>query len=161
MLNLTLGVQITTGHQTKAVPNVLFCDKSQWCIFISIVFYFFAFLSLCINYEYINKKCLMIRRKIAKGDMNCHSKPNFCFVWTNIIKMVMQSGYSFLKRKIIFAALLIVFFFQKICYLETLILKYVFHRNNIYSRFYDMLSDIWSGTGCTESVKNATDPCCR
>ena len=106
-------------------------------------------------------ECLMIRRKIAKGDMTCHSKPNFCFVWTNIIKMVMQSGYSFLKRKIIFAALLIDFFFQKICYLETLILRYVFHRNNIYSRFYDMLSDIWSGTGGTESVKNATDPYCR
>ena len=101
----------------------------------------------------ISMRNLMIKRKTAKGDMTCHSKPHFCFVWTNIIKMVMQSGYSFLKRKIIFAALLIVFFFQKICYLETLILRYVFHRTNIYSRFYDMLTDIWSGTGCAESVK--------
>ena len=34
----------------------------------------------------------MIRRKIAKGDMNCYNKLHFCFVRTNIIKMVMQSG---------------------------------------------------------------------
>ena len=34
----------------------------------------------------------MIRRKISKGDMTCHSKPHFCFVRANIIKMVMQSG---------------------------------------------------------------------
>ena len=61
----------------------------------------------------------MIGRKIAKGDLTCHNKPHFCFVRTNIIKMVMQSGYAFLKRKIIFAALLIFFFLQKICYLET------------------------------------------
>ena len=105
-------------------------------------FYFFAFLSLCINYEQFNEKCRMTRRKIAKGDMTCHSKPHFCFVRTNIIKMVMQSGYAFLKRKTIFTGLLIVFYFQKICYLETLILRYVFHRNNIYSRFYDILTDI-------------------
>ena len=29
MLNPSSGIQITMGHQTIAVPNVLFCDKSQ------------------------------------------------------------------------------------------------------------------------------------
>ena len=38
---------------------------------------------------------------------------------------------------------------------------YVFHRNNIYCRFYDMLTDIWYGTGCAESIQNATDPDCQ
>ena len=55
----------------------------------------------------------MIGRKIAKGDLTCHNKPHFCFVRTNIIKMVMQSGYAFLMRKIIFAALLIFFLFTE------------------------------------------------
>ena len=32
------------------------------------------------------------KAKIAKGDMTCHNKPHFCFVRTNIIKIVMQSG---------------------------------------------------------------------
>ena len=101
------------------------------------------------------------KAKNSKGNMTCHSKPHFCFVTTNIIKMVMPSGYSFLMRKIIFAALLIVFFLQKICYLETLILRYAFHRNNICSCFYDMPTDIWNGTGCAESVKNAINPYCQ
>ena len=158
MLNLTSGIQKNYESPDNSCSKCALLRQISMMHIFSIVFYFFAFLSLCINYEYFNEKCLMIRRKIAKGDMTCQSKPNFCFVWTNIIKMVVQSGYSFLKRKIIFAALLIVFFFQKICFLETLILRYVFHRNNIYSRFYDMLSDIWSGAGYTESVKNATDP---
>ena len=62
-------------------------------------------------------------------------------------------AFALLKRKTIFAAQLIFFFLQKICYLETLILRYVFHRNNIYSRFYDMLSDIWYGTGLQNPCK--------
>ena len=58
----------------------------------SIVFYFFTFLPFMQNYWYFNEKCLMIGRKKAKGDLTCHNKPHFCFVRTNIIKMVMQSG---------------------------------------------------------------------
>ena len=57
----------------------------------SIVFYFFTSLPFMQNYWYFNEKCLMIGRKIAKGDLTCHNKPNFCFVRTNVIKMVMQS----------------------------------------------------------------------
>ena len=41
----------------------------------------------------------MIGRKIAKGDLTCHNKPHFCFVRTNIIKMVMQSGIWPFKAK--------------------------------------------------------------
>ena len=124
-------------------------------------FYFFAFLSLCINYKYFNEKCRMIRRKIAKGTWPVTVNHIFVLLEQTSSKWWCSQACALLKRKIIFAALLVVFFFQKICYLETLILRYVFHRNNIYSRFYDMLSDIWSGTGGTESVKNATDPYCR
>ena len=54
------------GQQTMAVPNALFCDKSQWCIS-SRLFFFIHFLSLlCINYykwEMSNDKA-----KVAKGD---------------------------------------------------------------------------------------------
>ena len=39
------------------------------------------------------------KAKNSKGNMTWHNKPHFCFVRTNIIKMVMQSGYAFLKRK--------------------------------------------------------------
>ena len=80
----------------------------------STVFFFihFPFL-LYINYGYFNEICIMIRRKIAKGDLTCHNKLHFCFVRTNIIKMVMQSAYALLKRKLIFAALLIFFSFYR------------------------------------------------
>ena len=58
--------------------------------------FFFLFIHypslLWLNYWYFNEKCLMIRRKIAKGDLTCHNKPHFCFVRTNVIKIVMQSG---------------------------------------------------------------------
>ena len=33
--------------------------------------------------------------------------------------------------------------------------------NNIYCRFYDIRTDIWYGTGCAESIQNATDPDCQ
>ena len=93
------------------------------------------------------------KAKIAKGDMTCHNKPHFCFVRTNIIKIVMQSGIWPFKVKNNTCSLTNFFFFlQKICYLETLILRYVFHRNNIYSRFYDMPTDIWHGL-CRIHVK--------
>ena len=116
----------------------------------SIVFYFFTFLPFMQNYWYFNEKCLMIGRKIAKGDLTCHNKPHFCFLRAS--KWWCSLAYGLLKRKIIFAALLIFFFLQKICYLGTLILRYVFHRNIIYSHFCDILTDIWYGTGCVESM---------
>ena len=39
------------------------------------------------------------KAKNSKGNMTCHSKPHFCFVRTNIIKMVMQSGIWPFKAK--------------------------------------------------------------
>ena len=65
----------------------------------SIVFYFFTFLPFMQNYWYFNEKCLLIRRKIAKGDMTCHNKPHFCFLRANVIKMVMQSGIWLFEAK--------------------------------------------------------------
>ena len=113
----------------------------------STVFSLFTFLSLCINYKYFTEKCLMIRRK--------NSTINYIFVLLEHTssKWWCSQAYALLKRKIIFAASLIVSFLQKICYLETLILRYVFHRNNIYSRFYDMLTDIWYGAGLQNLCK--------
>ena len=84
----------------------------------------------------------MIRRKIAKGDMTCHNKPHSCFVGANIIKMVIQSGMCPFEAKNNICSLANFFFLQKICYQETLILRYVFYRNDIYCRFCDMQTDI-------------------
>ena len=83
------------------------------------------------------------RAKIAKEDMTCHNKPHFCFVGAYIIKMVMQSGICPFEAKNNICSLAKFFFFlQKTRYLETLILRYAFHKNYICSRFCDMLTDI-------------------
>ena len=83
----------------------------------------------------------MIRRKISKEDITCHNKPHFCFVRTNVIKMVMQSGIWPFETKNNICGLANFFLFT-----ENLsprdVDTYVFHRNNIYSRFDDMLTDI-------------------
>ena len=38
MLNPSSGIQKTMGHQTIAVPNVLYCDKLQWCTFFKVYY---------------------------------------------------------------------------------------------------------------------------
>ena len=133
---------------------------SCFCLFflLLLLLLFIHFPSLLfINYRYFNEKCPMIGRKISKGDMICHNKPHFCFVRVNIIKMVKQSGICPFEAKSNICSLTNFFFLQKIFYLETLILRYAFYRNYIYSRFYDMLTDILYGTGCAESMQNAND----
>ena len=79
------------GSPDNCSKCALLRQMSMMHIF-SIVFYFFTFLPFMQNYWYFNEKCLLIRRKIAKGDMTCHNKPHFCFLRANVIKMVMQSG---------------------------------------------------------------------
>ena len=131
---------------------------SCFCLFLLLLLLFIHFPSLLfINYRYFNEKCPMIGRKISKGDMICHNKQHFCFVRVNIIKMVKQSGICPFEAKSNICSLTNFFFLQKIFYLETLILRYAFYRNYIYSRFYDMLTDILYGTGCAESMQNAND----
>ena len=83
----------------------------------------------------------MIRRKISKGDITCHNKPHFCFVRTNVIKMVMQSGIWPFETKNNICGLANFFLFTENLSPRDVDTD-VFHRNNIYSRFDDMLTDI-------------------
>ena len=105
------------GRQTVAFPNVLFCDKSQWCIssqfLLQLLLLFIHFPSLlCINYRYFNEKCPMIGRKISKEDMNCHNKLHVLLEQTSA-KWWCSQAYALLKRKATFAALLTFFSFYR------------------------------------------------